>query len=228
MLHRHCSSPLRSILFVIQRFAVAGLFGVALAQPAFATPAPKTDITSYPALKPASSNIFDEFRVAEKVQISQLNKVFVEKAVIEYNPKWLKNNRRDLDERYLTSTSDRYAYILNQELSDALTKSEHFTVVDNAAEATLILSPRLTQLSINGPDVDMNVDHYVDNAGAASFQASLTTPSGAPVALLSDHDDTRKRGFLHPQKTSRVTNQRDFRFLFEKWSKHLVEHMEQN
>lgn len=226
MLNRHSSIRLRSTLGWLQRLAFAGLFGVAFA--VSATPPPINDIDSYPALKPASSKIFDEFRLAEKRKISQLNKVFLEKTAIEYHPKWLKDNRRDLNNRYLTSTSERYAAMLDQELSDALIKSEHFTVVNNAAEATLVLSPRIAQLTINGPDVDINVDRYVDTAGAASFFASLTTPEGAPVALFSDHDETRKRGFSHPQKTSRVTNQRDFRFLFEKWSQHLVKHMEQN
>jgi hypothetical protein len=94
-----------------------------------------------------------------------------------------------------------------------------YTIVTAPGADVLRLSPAVTNLYINAPDVMAagRSSTYTANAGEATMILELRdSVSGALLARVTDRRETRDSIGL--QQANRVTNTADFRSLFRNWA----------
>ncbi len=207
---------LSNILSTSKAFAFAAILGsTAFAIQAFAA---ETNDAQTSAVE---HDFFDSAALDKNAKLSEFKTLYIEMPSVMFSERWLKDRRNwDLTDSYKEQIKTRYSKVLKKSLAKALKKT-HFTLVESAEGADLVLQSGLDSLKINAPDHDILVKKYVARAGNATFKMTLVAPeSGNILAKISDNRDTRERGFTHLKKTSKVQNQRDFRLLMERWSKH--------
>lgn len=220
-------------LFHPSYHAICVLAGLALcfaAPVSHATPKPEDDISRTPSvnqsLEEVSHKFFDKVYAKQNLSLSGATKIYVGKVSASFSKYWERDHRTDVTRRYKTSTLERYSRLLQEQLNNAIEKSEMYEVVNNAAEADLIFQPALNRLNIFAPD-DFIGKSLVFQAGLAELDL-LVVDARSNEALIHyvDNRDTRYTASSRPVRANRATNTHDFKMLMKKWSVRVVKDME--
>jgi len=176
-----------------------------------------------------NTDFFDEVYVKSGVAYSNLNKVYIEDASLSFDKKWLKEFKGKVSPTYTRYVEQNYTQLLQKQLQEAFSTSGQYQIVESAAEANLIVTPQLTNLYINGPELYSMSEVFVDEVGRGKFELTLKNSRGEIIAKLIDKRQTRShRGINRLTRANRARNYRDFKFLMGRWSKESVEYLAKN
>jgi hypothetical protein len=192
----------------------------------FATAALGADkpMESWDGLVQVKSRRLDVAYVAPGADFRPYTRLLIEPTQVAFHKDWMKdvNNRRDLSRRVdeemasgiLEAARTNFADVFGEAFSKA-----GYTIVTAPGADVLRLSPAVTNLYINAPDVMAagRSSSYTANAGEATMILELRdSVSGALLARVTDRRETRDSIGL--QQANRVTNTADFRSLFRNWA----------
>ncbi len=186
---------------------------------------PQTNVADLETLTKVKSRFFDNYAVATDTTLSSYKKVFIRDPLVSFDKDWVRDNRIDVSKRFQEKTTAKYAALFKQQLTNIFEKDERYTVVKQKADDVLILAANITDLNIYGPDEDPRVKQYVYKAGEGRLQVSLSNAAGKTLATIEDLRETRDMGHMHPEKTSSMQNERDFKHLMKKWAHQLAKHI---
>lgn len=180
------------------------------------------------ALAKTDSSSFDSFKLSKAfdlrttASLSTPIKVYLTPVELNFQKRWLREHRTELTQSYLTNTAERYQSVFDNAIQQEFSKHSDFEIVEDQSNASLIIVPTLSDLIIHGPDVGPGKTSYVQRAGEAKLSVEVQDASESVIATIEDRRQTRQRAMIKPEKTSRIFNQRDFRYLFDDWSEDLA------
>jgi hypothetical protein len=177
---------------------------------------------------PVERRLFKEIRAVPQTEFSQFSRVYIAPATVTFDKRWLKQYKHDASQRCKSKIQEQYVRVFKEQLEKAFSKDAQLEIVREASAVTsdvLIVKPAVYDLYINGPDFSIAVNQYVRYAGRASASIELRSFDQQILALITDKRDTIMRAVTKPEKTSRVLNLRDFRFLMQRWSNRLIEYV---
>lgn len=162
--------------------------------------------------------------------IPPFTRVSITEPTVEMSDHWRRENRRELTSRDLERIKQDYSRFLRAALSQALEEKTNVEVVEAGQPADIILRPSLLRLNIYAPDLagkPASTRQYSEAAGNATLQLEFVEPTtGRVLAQFIDHRETQPLALGRLELTSRVTNNRLFTRLMERWSNHLVQYLE--
>ena len=130
----------------------------------------------------------DEFSVRPNADLASYRKVIIDPAKVEFKKGWLKaiNSTRDLS-RWLTASdqqqiADTAAASLNGVVADAF-KARGYEIVTAPGPGVLRVSPRVTELYVNAPDVPAAAPARLFNVDAGDATLALEARDSASGTL---------------------------------------------
>ncbi len=211
-------------LFICQIIGVGLMHSTVNAMP----PPPNALDQQHAALANAKTSSFDSFKVSQSLTSEKTGnttppiKVYIAPVKLSFQEHWLRDRRTELTKSYLTNTAERYQSVFNKAAQKEFEKHNNFDIVTDATQASWIVTPTISDLIIHGPDVGPGKTSYVQRAGEAKLSVEVKDNSKNLIAIVEDRRQTRQRAIMKPEKTSRILNQRDFRYLFDDWSEDLA------
>ena len=180
----------------------------------------------------SKSHSFDDFLLANNANLSRHNFVFIDNSNVSFDKRWIRENGRDVSQKYRERTLERYGEELQKQMIKAFEKHEQFTVISDPAEAkakqALIVSADIEDLNIYGPDVRLDRKHFVFSAGDATLNVEIKSQEGNILAKFKDHRETSDNGRAFLERASKSFNLRKFSRLMASWSKNVVKHVASN
>jgi hypothetical protein len=167
----------------------------------------------------------DEFSVRPNTDLTSYRKVFIEPAQVEFKKGWLKeiNRTRDLSRWLVPSDqqdiADNAAASLQAVVIDAF-KARGYEIVTAPGPGVLRVSPRVTELYVNAPDVPASAPARLFSVDAGEATLILEVRDSANGTLLARVVD---RGTARELSTKinpafAVTNRFWFDALFRQWT----------
>jgi hypothetical protein len=179
---------------------------------------------SWDGLVEVKSRRLDAAYVAPGADFRPYTRLLIDPTQAAFHKDWMKNmnDRRDVSRKVdpemakdiLEAARTNFADVFGEAFSKA-----GYTIVTAPGADVLRLSPAVTNLYINAPDVMAagRSSTYTANAGEATMILELRdSVSGALLARVTDRRETRDSIGL--QQANRVTNTADFRSLFRNWA----------
>ena len=205
---------LKAYLFVL----AAVLGGTALA-----APYPATAPTSYDGLVAVQSRNVDKMYVRPNADMTRYQKVMIDAVTVEFSKEWDKSVN---DPRYVTRVRPEDARRIADEttanlvgiLADAL-KARGYEIVAAPGPGVLRLSPHVTELYVNAPDVfpPGRTRSYARDAGEATVTLEARDASnGTLLAVVSDHGTAQD--MLRLSRANNVTNTFWFDGMFRRFA----------
>ena len=205
---------LKAYLFVL----AAGLGGTALAAP-YAATAP----ASYDGLVAVQSRNVDKMYVRPNADMTRYQKVMIDAVTVEFSKEWDKSVN---DPRYVTRIRPEDARRIANEttanlvgiLADAL-KTRGYEIVAAPGPGVLRLSPHVTDLYVNAPDVfpPGRTRSFAMDAGEATVTLEARDASnGTLLAVVSDHGTAQD--MLRLSRANNVTNTFWFDGMFRRFA----------
>lgn len=168
---------------------------------------------------------FDEFYSTDG-DIPEKYTVFIEQPKVAFDKRWFRDKKRHVTKRYVSRTKREYSDILKKQLIKSFAKGENFELVDDIAQASIVIRAQLNKLDIYGPDIDNFVTYKVFQAGDATLELDLIDKNNKRViARFKDRRETFMRAFNRPERATRISNKRDFRMLMSRWSNKVVKQL---
>lgn len=185
---------------------IAALGGVALTPPASIAAPP-----GYDGLVAVQSRNLDHLYVRPNVDMARYQKVIIDPVTVEFSKAWDKSVN---DPRYVTRVRPEDARRIADEttgnlggiLADAL-KARGYEIVTAPGADVLRLSPHVTDLYVNAPDVfpPGRTRSYARDAGEATVTLEARDASnGTLLAVVSDHGTAQD--MLRLSRANNVTN----------------------
>jgi hypothetical protein len=203
-----------------------GKWIIALTLTLFAVAAMGADKTpdTWDGLVEVKSKKLDTAYLAPGADFRPYTKLLVDPTQAAFRKDWLKNmnNRRDLSRKVddemamaiLEAARTNFADVFGEAFGKA-----GYTIVTAPGADVLRISPSVTNLYVNAPDL-MTTGRsttYSANAGEATMILELRDSiTGAMLGRVVDRRETRESIGL--QQANRVTNTSDFRALFKTWA----------
>lgn len=207
-----------------QRILVAISLFVLGSAPALAATPPAGPVGS-DGLVTLQASRLDEFSVRPNADLASYRKVIVEPAQVEFKKGWLKavNSTRDLS-RWLTPSdqqqiADNAATSLNAVIVEAF-KARGYEIVTAPGPGVLRVSPRVTDLYVNAPDVPASAPARLFNVYAGDATLALEARDSANSTLLARVVDrgTARELSSRINPAFAVTNQFWFDAMFRQWT----------
>jgi hypothetical protein len=213
-------------LFTVCVLCVAGFGSWAYAAPPGATPATSDGLVA------VKSKTLDEVSIRPNADLSVYRKIIVDPAHAALRKNWLKdiNSTRSV-QRWLVPEdaariTDEAASSLHAVVTDTF-KARGYEVATAPAEGVLRLTPSVTDLDVNGPDVPAPGMQrtFVRDAGKATLGLEVRDAvTGTLLARIVDRDTAREIR-LNNRATS-VSNQFWFDALFRQWAANCADDLE--
>lgn len=173
----------------------------------------------------------DEVWVRPGADFSSYQSLVVKPVEVAFDPHWdprrpgTRLRLRD-DEREQIRTDT--AALFDQTFRRELERSGRFELVDTPTGNSLIVEPKIIDLSISAPDTRSTASTmrvFVTEFGRVTLVAELMDPeSGAIVARINDRQIARA---THPMEfADRFTNEREGERIFSRWARTLVEQLD--
>jgi hypothetical protein len=182
-----------------------------------------------PELIKVESRAFDKLYQHPDRPLPEVRAVAIEAPSVEFSEQWLRTHRGDYTERDLERIRKDYGEALQKALAEAFERGQ-IQVVGSAGEADVVVRPALLRLNIYAPDLTQRGrrDQYVESAGNATFDLRLADPQSDQVlAHFVDHRETPAIVPGRVEETNRGMNYRLFRRAMDRWSRNLVDHLNQ-
>lgn len=197
---------------------IAALGGMALTMPALVAAPP-----GYDGLVAIQSRNVDHLYYRPNVDIARYQKVMIDPVTVEFNKEWDKSVN---DPRYVTRVRPEDARHIGDEttanlggiLADAL-KMRGYEIVTAAGPGVLRLSPHVTELYVNAPDIfpPGKTTSLAREAGAATLTLEARDAStGTLLAVVADHGTVQQ--MLRLSRANNVTNSFWFDDMFRRFA----------
>ncbi len=172
---------------------------------------------------------FDHVLMRPDTALPSFTRVSISQPEVAMSEYWLRDHYGDYSDRDLERIKEDYSRFLKEALSEILAEKSQIDIVESPSEADVLLRPSLLNVNIYGPDLSFpgRVDHYIEAAGNATLDLDLVdAQSGEVLAQFVDHRETPAIVIGRLEETNRVTNNRLFRRLMERWSYNLVDYLD--
>jgi hypothetical protein len=172
---------------------------------------------------------FDHVLMQPDTPLSSFTRVSIAQPDVAMSEYWLRDHHGDYSDRDLERIREDYSRFLKEALAEILAEKSQVQIVESQSDADVVLRPSLINLNIYGPDLSFpgRVDHYIESAGNATLNLQLVdAQSGEILAQFVDHRETPAIVIGRLEETNRVTNNRLFRRLMERWSYNLVDYLD--
>jgi len=165
--------------------------------------------------------------------LSSYKSVMIEPVVATFKEDWQKNynqthrelSRKIKDTDVLTLTG-RIEKQFQISFPDYLNQQANLELVNTPNRNTLRLKPVITDLVINGPDIQGHTASVVMTQQAGSATLTLEIYDASSNVLLAKLISKEETFDYHEMtRTNRVTNNSDFRRVYKDWAKDLVKFM---
>ena len=187
---------------------------------------------SWEGLQRVPSKTFDEMWLMAGADFGAYRRVLLDPIEVSFRKNWERSINRagppSARPRVTAAEVDRirqwmaedFEAVLRKELVDA-----GYTLTDEPGPDVLRLTPVLINVQVNAPDStgrSYRMDVYMFEAGEATL--ALETRDSELGTLLARVVDRRKTDeYRWPQWSNEVTNRAEFREVFERWSRTMVE-----
>jgi hypothetical protein len=207
--------PLRAVLSA----SIVTFAGVAFAAPVpSAAPAMRDD--GLVRVQPSS---VDKAYVRPNANLTAYRKVMIDPVQVEFSKDWLRNMN---DARYVARLRDEDVQRIKDEttanvvgiVADAF-KARGFEIVTSPGSDVLRLTPRVTELYVNAPDVypPGATRSFARDAGEATLLLEARdSQNGALLAILSDHGTASD--MLRVTQATSASNGFWFDGLYKRWA----------
>jgi len=207
--------------------AVLGILGM-LALPAGAASAPRND-----GLVQFNSRTLDEVYVRPDTNFQGYRKVIIEPGVVTLRTGWLKSiNSTRGPSRWLVPQDARN---IEEEAAASLSKtvaetfrSRGYEIVTAPGAGVLRVTPRVTDLMVNAPEVQSSSIQALYSVDAGEATLTMEIRDAATGALLGHVVDRSTAHELSPRinRTFKVTNAFWFDALFARWTTNCIADLE--
>ncbi|MFT5521889.1 MAG: hypothetical protein ACI9IA_002495 [Enterobacterales bacterium] len=169
----------------------------------------------------------------EGANLSSYKSVTIEPVVATFKEGWQKKynqthrelSRKIKDEDVLTLTG-RIEKQFQISFPDYLNQQANLELVNTPNRNTLRLKPVITDLVINGPDIQGNTASVVMTRQAGSATLTLEVYDASSNVLLAKLISKEETFDYHEMtRTNRVTNNSDFKRIYKRWANDLVKLM---
>ena len=221
-----------SLPFAAVTASLALLAGCAGSAPTIDT-SPEAKVT-FDGLHEVKGGRADEAWARPGIDISQYSKIMLQGAGIEYRPggesgrSWSARSRGGPYE-VTEQQKERFRTLVAEEFLKELSKSKHFTLVDEAGpDVLLIRGALLDVVSWVPPEPIGRGDIYISQVGEATLVLELRDSiTEAVLARAVDRRAAESGGFGDLSLSSRVTNQADAARMVRYWARLLREHLDE-
>lgn len=183
-----------------------------------------------PVLVDVHQGEFDRVLMPRGEAIPPFTRIRITEPTVEMSDHWRRTHRGEATSRDLERIKQDYGRFLRSSLAQALEGKANVKVVEAGQPADIVLRPSLLRLNIYAPDLagkPARTRQYIEAAGNATLQLEFVDPTtGRVLAQIIDHRETSPLVLGRLERTSRVTNNRLFIRLMERWSHHLVQYLE--
>lgn len=204
--------------------AVIGVLGVGFAAPTAAVSPARTD-----GLVQTDARGLDEIFVRPDTNFQGFRKVIVEPGTVAMRAGWLKSiNSTRGPSRWLVpedaqDITDQAAKDLSQSIAKTF-RAKGYEVVTTPGPGVLRVSPRVTELFVNAPDVTSAYTQALFNVTAGEATLMMDVRDSSTGVLLAQIVD---RGTAHElsnriNRSFKVTNQFWFDALFSRWTENCI------
>ena len=194
---------------------------------ATATPKPESLINQQGGLVKQDAKFFDEVYSDTTTDLSKFTNIYIAGADIEFDRRWERDFRNKLSPTYRNYIHKTYPKLLEEQFKTAFEDAEKFQIVTRIEDADLVVSPKITQLYINGPEFTTRTDVLVNEVGRGKLEVSIDNRQGKTLLKLIDNRETRNAPVIGQlQLANRARNYRDFKFLMKKWSEETVKYLQ--
>jgi hypothetical protein len=194
---------------------------------AFAAPAPATGPEMRDGLVRVRSPNLDRFYVRPNASLAGYRKVMIDPVQVEFNKDWLRNMN---DPRYVARLRDEDVRRISDEttanvvgiVADAF-RARGFEIATAAGPDVLRLSPRVTELYVNAPDVfpPGRTRAFAREAGEATLLLEAhDSLNGALLAVMMDHGIASD--MMRLTRATSVSNTFWFDGLYKRWAANSV------
>lgn len=214
---------------MISTYTGRGLF-VALAL-ALAAPATLAQ-DSWDGLQRVPSKTFDEMWLMAGADFGAYRQVMLDPIEVSFRKNWERSVNRSgppsARPRVTAAEADRIRQWMAEDFAAALRKElteAGYVLAEEAGPDVLRLTPVLINVQVNAPDATgraTRMDVYMFQAGEATL--ALEARDSELGTLLARMVDRRKTDeYTWPQWSTEVTNRAEFREVFVRWSRTMVE-----
>jgi hypothetical protein len=204
---------------------------VTLASTAFAAPAPVPSVVMHEGLVPVQSRNLDKVYVRPNADLTGYNKVLIDPVQVEFSPNWWRSVN---DPRYVARIRPEDARRIADEttanaggiVADAF-KSRGYETATAPAAGVLRVTPRVTELYVNAPDVFPPgvTRSFAREAGEATLVLEARDAvSGTLLAVIVDHGTAQDT--LRLTQATQVSNTFWFDGLYKRWAANSVAELE--
>jgi hypothetical protein len=164
---------------------------------------------------------FDQAMIASGQVLARKKELYLVPTQLAFNQQWLNDHRISISIKEREALAVQYANLMDESLKKRLV-ARGFTLASAPGPDNLVLTPRISGLFINAPDLSVGINKtFVRVAGHGRVDFTLTQADGTVLAQLSDFSQTDEHGASNLTQTNRGINLRDFRQLMERWSDRL-------
>lgn len=192
---------------------------------AFAAPLPGPVMRD--GLVPVHSRNLDKVFVRADADLAAYRKVMIDPVQVEFSKDWLRNVN---DPRYVARVRPEDAQRIADEttsnvnsITAAAFKARGYEVVTAPGPGVLRLSPRITELYVNAPDVFPPglTRSFARDAGEATLRLEVSdSVSGATLARIVDHGTATD--MMRVTRATSVTNDFWFDGMYKRWATYTV------
>jgi len=211
-----------------------GLAGCAASTPTIDT-SPEAEVT-FDGLREVKGGSADHAWARPGTDISQYSKIMLQTAGIEYRPggesgRSLSARSRGGPYEVTEQQKQRFRALVNKEFLEELSKSERFTIVDEAGpDVLLIRGALLDVVSWVPPEPIGRGEVFISQIGEATLVLELRDSiTETTLARVVDRRaaDAAARGGLSLSMSSPVTNQADVARVIRHWARLLRERLDE-
>jgi hypothetical protein len=193
----------------------------------FAAPNPASSPVMLDGLAPVQSRNLDKFYVRPNANLSGYNKVMIDPVQVEFSKNWLGSVN---DSRYVARIRPEDARRIADEttanaagiIADAF-KARGYEIVTAPGAGVLRLSPRVTELYVNAPDVFPPgiTRAFARDAGEATLVLEARDAvNGTLLAAVVDHGTAQD--MMRLTRATSVSNTFWFDGLYKRWAANSV------
>jgi hypothetical protein len=198
---------------------------------ALAAPSPKTGPVMHDGLVAVQSSNLDKFYVRPDANLAVYRKVMIDPVQVEFSKNWLRNVN---DPRYVARIRPDDARRIADEttsnagsiVADAF-KARGYEIATAPGADVLRLSPRVTELYVNAPDVFPPgvTRSFARDAGEATLVLEARDAvNGTLLAVIVDHGTARD--MMRLTRATNVSNTFWFDGLYKRWAANSVAELE--
>ncbi|MBU2884611.1 hypothetical protein KO507_02405 [Gilvimarinus agarilyticus] len=168
------------------------------------------------SLEPMQSQEFDEFYIAESIQLSPRRTVFIEEVPVSFSKVWLNEFSNETSSSYRQYIKKTYGVEFKSQMQKSLSEAG-WKVLTERDKANIIVQPKLDELNIVAPE-KIGISDTILARFAGSSVINIVISSGAGDTLMTISDYGTTPATIGSPFANRRTNFIYFKLLLNNWA----------